>query len=422
MIRAKAEFLIFFLLIILLPSCSGEKDVSVSIEYWTHADENRRALEERLIEDFEKENPGVEVIRTEYGSAELLTMITAAFEAGEGPDLFNLPSEEISSLLYAGKLDEADVSALGYETSESLIEAYIPSSFSSVMLDGKIYGVPLEYTIWCLYVNKTLFEECGLPASAVPATWQEMLWVADKLTIRDGGILLRRGFDFRYPYYLSFFVPMVRQLGGDIFAPDGSVIYNDEAWEEALSFMREWGPLGQNLGSPTYVNARELFNSEEIAMCLSGLYQENRIQQQNPGFFASGDWMVAPFPVFDNAVSDDAASPYFHYFMVNAESDDDTRSVSWKLAGYFALHAEDYLEEIGLVMPLCRIMDSDALLSKPYADIFLSDMKRSHVIYSGPHASELQNLIGEAVESVMLYSVPPEKAVQALRAEAESLF
>lgn len=422
MIRVKAKAFIYLLFIlILLPSCSGEKDDFVTIEYWTHEDDSRKVLEERLIESFEKENPGVSVIRTEYGSAELVDMISASFGADDGPDLFNLPSEEISALLLNDKLDPVDAASLGYDSIESLKDAYIQSSFSTVTKDGLIYGIPLEYTIWCLYVNRTLLSNHGFNPDNPPATWEELMEIAEKLTIRKDGILECRGFDFRYPYYLSFFVPMVRQLGGDIFAPDGSVIYNDDAWERALSFMYEWGPSGRNLGSPTYANARELFNSEGIAMCLSGLYQESRLLSQNPEFYASGDWMVAPFPVFSDSVSDEAASPYFHYFMVNSASDEKTKVEAWKLAGYFAAHAEEYLDEIGLVMPLKRIADSDLLHSKPYSDVFINDEKRSHEVYSGPHASELQSLIGEAVESVMLYSVPPEKAVQALRASAEEL-
>ena len=53
---------------------------------------------------------------------------------------------------------------------------------------------------------------------------------------------------------------MVEQLGGSLIGPDGSYIWNTEAWEKALSFMSQWGPLGNNYGSPTLKNARSLFN------------------------------------------------------------------------------------------------------------------------------------------------------------------
>ncbi len=38
--------------------------------------------------------------------------------------------------------------------------------------------------------------------------------ISEKLVLRDGEIITRRGFDFRYPYYLISMIPMVEQLGG----------------------------------------------------------------------------------------------------------------------------------------------------------------------------------------------------------------
>ena len=96
-------------------------------------------VEIHFLESFEKENPGVSVIRTEYGSAELVDMISASFGADDGPDLFNLPSEEISALLLNDKLDPVDAVSLGYDSIESLKDAYIQSSFSTVTKDGLIY-------------------------------------------------------------------------------------------------------------------------------------------------------------------------------------------------------------------------------------------------------------------------------------------
>ena len=420
MIRVRAKILISLFILILLSSC-GEKDVSIKLEYWTHEDQVRQQLEERLISEFEQENPGIDVVRVEYESSELLDIIKNAFQAGSGPDLFNLPSEEISTLLGSGFLDEIDIEAIGYESEVDLFSEYISGAFDTVSTEEAVFGLPLECTNWCLYVNKRLLDEAGIDPYSLH-TWEDIAEASEHLAVRDNGILKRRGFDFRYPYYLSFFIPMVRQLGGDIISPDGKVaVYNEAAWENALSFMMEWGPYGRNLGSPTYINARNLFNSEEIAMCLSGLYQESRLESQNPAFFSSGEWAVAPFPVFEDAVRDVSASPYFHYFMVNDSSDSPTKSAAWRLAAYFADHAEEYLSEIGLIMPLKRIMSSELLNDKPFASVFLFDLERSEEAYDGVHASSIQTLIGEAVESVMLRSVPPEKAVQALRSSIEML-
>ena len=269
--RISAIALLVFSVISLLLSCQRQAE-EVVIEYWTHADEKREELEARLIDEFESKYPGIKVERRVLSSAELLDMVPSSLEAGEGPVLFNLPSEEISSLLISGALEPVDSSIL--DTS-----LFIDGSFEGVTLGDKIYGIPREYINWCLYVNKAALDEAGLP---LPRTWEDIVGIAESLSVHDGPILRNRVFDFRYPYYLTFFIPMVEQLGGSLVGPDGSFVYGDEAWIKALSFMQEWGPLGKNLGSPTLVNARTLFNTEDSLMCLSGLICNSSLSTQ-PG-------------------------------------------------------------------------------------------------------------------------------------------
>ena len=388
------------------------EDEEIVVEYWTYEDERRSELEERLIASFVAEHPEIKVIRTELTSSEILDKVPSSIEAGAGPVLFNLSSEEISSLLLSGALAPVDPSLV--DTS-----LYIDGVFDAVTLDGRIYGIPREYTNWCLYVNRSMIEEAGL---GYPETWEDIMAIAEKLSTHDGAIIDRRIFDFRYPYYLTFFIPMVEQLGGSLIGPDGTYIYGDEAWVRAFSFMREWGPLGKNLGSPTLGSARYLFNTEDIAMCLSGLYQEERIEDSNPGFYGSDRWAVLPFPVFEDSVQDVSSAHYLHFFLVNAGRSDAEIRAGWLLASYLASHAVEYLEEVGLIMPLKSILESGLVLSKPYGEVFIGDFSRSRPIYSGQYAAEIQSLIGEAIEDVMLQGTDPEKAVASLRASVGYLF
>ena len=75
-----------------------------------------------------------------------------------------------------------------------------------------------------------------------------------------------------------------------------------------------------------------------------------------------------------------------------------------------------------MVMPLRTIINGDAVINKPYGSVFIDDLKRSTPVYSGPYAMEIQDLIGEAVESVMLQGISPEKDVAQLRASVSYLF
>ena len=77
--------------------------------------------------------------------------------------------------------------------------------------------------------------------------------IALKIVKRNGQIITRRGFDFRYPYYLISWVPMVEQLGGKLVSDDGkTAIVNDAAWLKVLNYMKDFGPSGKNLVITSY--------------------------------------------------------------------------------------------------------------------------------------------------------------------------
>jgi len=217
---------------------------------------------------------------------------------------------------------------------------------------------------------------------------------------------------------------MVEQLGGKLISDDGkTAIVNDEAWLKFLKFMQEWGPSGRNLGSPTYTNARKLFNKDtnDIAMCLTGLYQQGRIKSDNPDFYNSGEWMVVPFPIFENAVKDVPAAYYGHYYMVNNQKPKENQQVAWKFIAYMLSHPEEYLTKVNIVQPTVKLMESGTFKSMPYSEVFRNDMAKGHIVYYGEDSAKIQSHIREAIESVMLAGVSPEDALKTLRRKVQEV-
>lgn len=423
------KLFILLLLVSLLPMAifaAGEKEAEqITLEFWTHEDANRTRLEERYIAEFEATHPNVKINRVTQSSTKMIELVQTAFAANSGPDIFNLSIEDEYAYMANGRVAAVNASAVGYKNQNDLVAAYADKILDPVTINGKIYGLPLELTNWSIFVNKNVFRDAGLDAEKdYPKTWEEMVEVSEKLVIRDGDILVRRGYDFRYPYYLVNMVPMVEQLGGQLISDDGkTAIVGDEAWLGFLRYMQNWGPNGQNLGSPTYKNARSLFNANnnDIAMAATGLYQEGRIKSDNPDFYNSGEWMVVPYPTFENAVKDVAGCYYGHYYMVNAQSSSAKQEAAWEFIGYMLSHAEEYLLEAALIQPTKALLASDAYNSQPYAEVFTNDMARGHIVYYGASSAELQTLIRNAVESVMLAGVTPEKALETLRTAAQEL-
>jgi len=397
----------------------------VELVFWTHEDPNRTAIEEQYIAEFESMYPDVTIRRVTYPSAEIAQVILTAFAARRGPDIFNMETEDEYPYIVNRRVAPVDPAAAGYADLQAIYDDYLAGTLDAVTADGKLYGLPLELTNWCIYLNKKYFREVGLdPETDYPKTWEEMVSVSEKLAIRDGEILQRRGFDFRYPYYLVSLLPMVEQLGGSFLSEDGkTAIINDAAWLEVLTYMQEWGPNGNNLGSPTYTNARKLFNKDnnDVAMCLSGLYQIGRIRADNQEFYDSGEWMVVPFPVFEDAVNDYRCNYYGHYYMVNAESSSENQEWAWKFIAFMLSHSEEYLVECGLVQPKNSLLASEAYLSFPYSDVFATDMAKSKMVMLHEANPRFDELLKEAVESVMLTGLTPQQALDTLRRKANEI-
>jgi multiple sugar transport system substrate-binding protein len=419
----KKLFTIF--LFVLLLSMTVNSVTAMEITFWTHEDPNRTEIENRYIEEFEQANPGVTIKRVTSGSGKIQELILTAFAANQGPDIFNMSIEDEYAYIVNERLAPVDFEAAGYPSLQAVYDAYISGVLDPATYKGQLYGLPLELTNWCIYLNKKVFKDVGLdPEKDYPKTWEEMVEVSDKIAVREGEILNRRGFDFRYPYYLVSTVPMVEQLGGKLISDDGkTAIVNDEAWLKFLKFMQEWGPSGKNLGSPTYTNARKLFNKDnnDMGMCLTGLYQQGRIRSDNPDFYNSGEWMVVPFPVFENAVKDVPAAYYGHYYMVNGQKPKENQQMAWKFISYMLSHPEEYLTKVNIVQPTVELMNSETYKSMPYSEVFTNDMAKGHIVYYGENSAKIQSHIREAVESVMLAGSSPEDALETLKRKVQEV-
>ena len=420
--------IMLFLVFLTLPLFAAgqpEEEGPISITFWTHEDPNRTVLEERYIQEFEASHPDVTIERVTNSSKKMPELLLTAFAANEGPHIFNTQIEDGYAYIVNGRVAPVNLKSAGYASTSALNAAYVDGVLDSVTEGGDVYGLPLELTNWSPYLNKRVFRDAGLdPEKDYPRTWEDIVEISEKIVLREGDIITRRGFDFRYPYYLVSMVPMVEQLGGKLVSDDGkTAIIGDDAWLTFLEFMADWGPNGNNLGSPIYKNGRKLFNADnnDMGMCLSGLYQAGRIRSDNQEFYDSGDWMVIPFPQFENAVNNVASAYYGHYYMVNSQKPEREQKVAWEFISFMLSHSEEYLTEVGLIQPTKALMSSETFKSIPYANVFADDLAKGHIVYYAENSAKIQELIKEAVEGVMLSGIAPEKALASLKVKAQEV-
>ena len=412
---------------------TAEKDEGpVTLKLWTHEDPNRQKLEQTFAAAYMKLHPNVKIEYSVYPSTKIQDVISTAYAAKNAPSIWNMELQKAYPLLSQGLCAPIDPAALGAKNESEITALYMDHMLDPVTdtdgsllgKKGKIYGLPLELNNWCIYLNKKTFRSAGLdPGKDYPKTWEQVLAVSEKIAKRNGNIVTRRGFDFRYPDYLISWVPMVNQLGGEVVSADGKeAITNPDAWEKVLKYMRDFGPNGKNLGSPTYTAARKAFDTDTdtIAMSLSGLYQEARMKTSNPAFYNSKDWMIIPYPVFQSG-KNISCCYYFQYYMVNSQIPVREQKEAWKFINFMLSNPDDYLINVALVQPRKSLIEGALFKSMPYSDVFISDLKRARPVYYGAASWQINQLIGEAVESVMMNNVTPQDAVQKLKKNAQSV-
>ena len=405
---------------------STDLSAPVTLTIWTHEDPNRSVFEKELIEEFMAENPNVTVDYQTYPSGKMAELLTVAFSAGEGPDIFNQSQSVIRQFVEEGLVSALDPSWIGEESIDDVYARYIPGALEAVTLDGELHGLPLEYTNLAIYVNKNVFRDAGLdPETDYPKTWEELMDVSEKLVQREGEIITRRGFDFRYStYYLMEMLPMVEQMGGKLVSDDGkTAVIGDEAWLKFFNYMKEWGPNGRNLGSPTYVGVSSIMNNNDnqLAMAMSGLYQEARIRANNPEYYESGEWMVIPFPQWEDAVENVTCHVSCHYYMVNGSISEAKQIWAWRLIDFMLSHSEGYLEKCSLVQPTYALFESELFKSMPYSEVFKNDLEHATLTYYSANSKAIRDKMKQAVEAVMLENRDPNEVLADFRRQVQDL-
>ena len=165
------------------------------------------------------------------------TKLATAFASGTGPDIFIISPGDFLRYYNGGVLHD-----LTPFISEEARADFPESVIANRMVDGKIYGIPMEVEPMAIYYSVKAFEEAGLNENDVPKTWEELLDVAQKLTTPERyGIV----FETKPGYYQNFtWYPFMWQGGGEIQSEDGRSAFDSPATVQALKFWQDAINLG----------------------------------------------------------------------------------------------------------------------------------------------------------------------------------
>ncbi len=161
------------------------------------------------------------------------TRLQTAFSSGEGPDIFLVSPGDFLRYYNGGVLQD-----LTPAMDQAAIDDFFPEVMTTRVVDGQIYALPMEVEPLAMYYSIPAFEDAGLSESDVPATWDELIEVGERLQTGDRfGVLFEPG----PGYYQNFtWYPFMWQGGGDTVSGDGtSSGFDSESAVQALRFWQE---------------------------------------------------------------------------------------------------------------------------------------------------------------------------------------
>ncbi len=189
--------------------------------------------------DFNAANPDIHVTPVYAGGyADIYKAIDTQLKGGgSGPDVAILLSTDLYSLIDNDYIVPLDSFIKGSNEADTYLKDFFPAFLlNSQTADGQTWGAPFQRSTPVLYYNQDMFKAANLDPSKAPASEDEMLADAQKLTKSDGS---QWGIEIPsdgFPYWLfqSFAIGNGQNLVGD--APN-KVFFNTPSTVQALQWF-----------------------------------------------------------------------------------------------------------------------------------------------------------------------------------------
>ena len=273
----------------LLALGTGFSAKAADIRIACYSDGNECPATKVLADRFMKDNADIHITIDEMPYKQILESVPVQLAAGNGPDVARVS-------------DFAQVAPYQLDLTPYLKDAaYWQSAYGPVLdwmrtgpEDHGIYGLMTQLTVSAPIVNKTLFDQAGVPIPAKGASWDD--WAAAALKVAKAT---------KTPYGMAwdrsgarFSGPAISE-GAKFFYAAGHPPVVDDGFKTMASKFVKWnqdGTIDKDVWVSTgggYRDAFEEFANGKIAVYLSGSWQLARLQKQiGEGF----EWVVGDAP------------------------------------------------------------------------------------------------------------------------------
>ncbi len=281
----------------------------VKLVFWTHNYQPLIAYTEKKIKEYKQELPNVDI---EYSNTDVPSherRIVTTLAAGAGfPDGFNSGEYWVAMHNEKKNIQTIPPEAFGKSSPAELNSLFYDYALPGLVVEGKMYAMPIEWNALSLYYNVKWFAKAGI--TKVPTDWNELTEAAVKLTERDSaGNIQKPGYQLTYnqtEWPLKRLNPMIVGLGGSLLNAEGTECFlNKPEAIEAIQQYTDWTAKHKvsmkGYQVPNLNNSQSLMAGGYYPMQTTGPYFAAALKSANANFKFGEDWNVAPPPQWPGA-------------------------------------------------------------------------------------------------------------------------
>ncbi len=355
---------------------------------------------------------------------ELLTKVTADFIGNAGG--YDLVTMDI---VWAGQFEEAGHTVdltewIERDADELVLDDIYPIAMEALgQYNGKQIAYPFAGYANVLVYRTDLYEQAGLE---VPQTMEELVTAAKALTDRDND---QYGFvanGARGPAVAQDWMQYNAQIGGSILDDEGMPALNSPQNVESLTIYKELFDMTAPPGAVSYDwgGREESFRQGLVANMQT--WSVGASSYNNPDLSRIvGKAAVALAPVGEGM------EPNYGFggwgLAINDDISDEQKDAAWTFIKWVTspeIQKEMIMMGGGAVIRKSTVSDPEVAAEFPYVSVIHESFMNGDGDYRPriPQYPEIQDLLGTAVNAVLVGDADPQQALDNAQSQAERLF
>lgn len=383
--------------VLLLLGC-GEQDInSVRLTGWVSSP-GEDTVVQAIVDDLNSSGATVPVLY-EPIQANYPQKLQLMLGTGTAPDVFMLEAYWAQSFVQFDVLEPLD----GYIAASPTVDLqdFEPALLDAFRFNGKLYGLPKDYSTLALLSNSEMLAETGLKA---PDTVQSFVSAARQLTKDIDGDGKTDIFGFGLEPSLEFILPWVWEYGGSLFDQNGNPDPLNRGLVDALKFLKSMKDEGI-LAVPSQVGAAwsiDGLGRGKFALAISGLWALGFMDDT----FPDQGYQVSRLPV-----SEGTPSVAFVVGYVMPKSSHKKEAAFKVLSNLTSKKGQTSFAEqrVGLP-PRQSVAEEQLLLSDPAVQPFIVAADAARTWQLGTH-QRLKDEMETALQAIFLVDEPVEIAL-----------